>query len=192
MIPVGYMAKKVVSRPDYINVDHVTDIYSVSGCISEDFADYIIYWKHNGYWFFDSADTIESVSTTEGIDLGDNTLFYYEVYEKQYNEDEKNWKSFEPENSFETHVVEPTNKYLEGYDVVSFSGQTSAECSPLSCNHLAQEIQVNEHCLFKTFEEARSHLEKGDFKACEPGPYRIFAVYTVDNLLTNHSTRTAQ
>ena len=69
MIPVGYMAKKVVSRPDYINVDHVTDIYSVSGCISEDFADYIIYWKHNGYWFFDSADTIESVSTTEGIDL---------------------------------------------------------------------------------------------------------------------------
>lgn len=185
MIPVGYMSKKVVSRPDWLKADNVTDIYSVSGCVSEDFADYINYWKHNGYWFFDSAETIESVSTAEGIDLSRNTWFYYEVYEKQYDEDEKEWKNFKPESSFETHVIEPISKHLEGYDVVSFYGQTSAECSLLSCNHMAQEIQVNEHCLFKTFEEAKSHLEKGDFKDCEPGPYRIFSVYTVVNGLTN-------
>lgn len=185
MIPVGYMAKKVVSRPDWLKANKVTDIYSVSGCVSEDFADYINYWKHNGYWFFDSAETIESIATAEGIALSSNTLFYYEVYEKQYDEDENEWRSFEPESSFEMHVVEPITKQLEGYDVVSFYGQTSAECSPLSCNHMAQEIKVNEHCLFKTVEEAKSHLEKGDFKDCEPGPYRIFAVYTVDSGLTN-------
>ena len=185
MIPVGYMSKKVVSRPDWLKADKVADIYSVSGCIAEDFADYINYWKHNGYWFFDSAEIIESLALAEGIDLGANTLFYYEVYEQQYAADEKAWQPFEPEQSFETQVVEPTSKHLEGYDVVSFHVQTSAECSPLSCNHLAQEMQVNEHCLFNTFEEAKSHLENGDFKDCEPGPYRLFAVYTVGNGLTN-------
>ena len=186
MIAAGYMSKKVVSRPGWLKTDNVADIYSVSGCVTEDFADYINFWKHNGYWFFDSAETIESISSAEGIDLSSNTLFYYEVYEKQYDEDEKKWKSFKPESSFETSVVEPVSKHLEGYDVVSFSGQTSAECSPLSCNSMAQEIQVNEHCLFKTFEEAMSHLEKGDFKSCEPGPYRIFAVYTVGKVLINY------
>ena len=185
MIPVGYMSKKVISRPDFLKVDSVSDIYSVSGCISEDFADYIMFWKHNGYWFFNSAETIESVSTAEGIDLSSNMLFYYEVYEKQYDESEKVWKTYQPENSFETKVNEPPSKRLEGYDVVSFSGQTSAECSPLSCNYVAQEIEVNEHCLLNTFEEAKQHLENGDFINSEPGPYRIFAVYTVGNGLTN-------
>jgi hypothetical protein len=191
MIPVGYMAKRVVQRPDWLKTDTVADIYSVSGCVSEDFADYITYWKHNGYWFFDSAEVIKSVSNTEGIDLSDSTLFFYEVYEKQYDEDEKEWQCFGPETSFETHVVEPDRKHLEGYDVVSFYGGTSAECSPLSCNHMAQEIRVNEHCLFRKFDEAKLHLEKGDFKDCEPGPYRIFAVYTVDNGLKNQSSSPA-
>jgi len=186
------MAKKVVIRPDWLKTDKVRDIYSVSGCVSEDFADYINYWKHNGYWFFDSTEIIESISTVEGIDLGSTTLFYYEVYEKQYEEDEKEWQCFEPEKSFETHVVETISKHLEGYDVVSHYGQTSVECSPLSCNHMAQELRVNEHCLFKTFDEAKSHLESGDFKDCEPGPYRIYAVYTVNNGLTNQSSSSAE
>lgn len=185
MIPAGYMAKKVVSRPDWLKADKVTDVCSVSGCISEDFADYINYWKHNGFWFFNSAETIGSVAVAAGVDLSSNTLFYYEVYEKQYDENKKQWQSFEPESSFQTHVVKPIRKYLVGYDVVSFYGQTSAECSPLSCNYLAQEIQVNEHCLFNSFEEAKTHLEKGSFKGCEPGPYRIFAVYTVENGFAN-------
>ena len=52
MIPVGYLAKHVYKRPDWLQVDHVIDIFSVSGCVSENFADYIGFWKHNGYWFF--------------------------------------------------------------------------------------------------------------------------------------------
>ena len=64
MIPVGYMAKRVYKRPDWLQVDHVIDIFSVSGCVSEDFADYIGFWKHNGYWFFDSPE-ITSVITSK-------------------------------------------------------------------------------------------------------------------------------
>lgn len=50
MIPIGYMAKHVVKKPDWLQTNQVEDIYSVSNCISDDFADYINYWQHNGYW----------------------------------------------------------------------------------------------------------------------------------------------
>ena len=191
MIPVGYMVKKVSSRPEWIKNNTVLNIYSVSGCISVDFSDYINYWKHNGYWFFDSAEVIESLAIAEDMDLRGTTLFYYEVYEKQYDEDEKEWQKFEPEHSFDTHVIEPETKNLEGFDVVSFYAGTSAECSPLSCNHMAQEIKVNHQCLLETFEEAKAYLEKGFFKDCEPGPYRIFAIYTVENGLSIQSSSPA-
>jgi hypothetical protein len=49
MIPTGYMAKRVVSKPDWLNANGVEDIYSVSRCLSKGFADYITFWKHNGY-----------------------------------------------------------------------------------------------------------------------------------------------
>jgi hypothetical protein len=71
------------------------------------------------------------------------------------------------------------SRRLEGYDVVTFSVQTSPECSPLSCNNLAEGIRVNPHCLLSTFDEAKGHLEAGLFDGSEPGPYRIFAVYTI-------------
>ncbi len=42
------MAKRVSKRPDWLKAPQVIDIYSVSGCISKNFADYINYWRHNG------------------------------------------------------------------------------------------------------------------------------------------------
>jgi hypothetical protein len=111
------------------------------------------------------------------IDLTGTKYFYYEVYEFEY--DDKNaWRTFSPEASFVTNVTIPKNKHLEGFDVVTFSVGTSPECSPLSCNSLAADIKVNRHCLLTTFEEAKLSLESGIFKNAEPGPYRIFAVYS--------------
>ena len=56
------MAKKVANKPDWLKAPLVTDVYSVSGCISEDFADYIEYCKHNGYRLFDSPEIICGVA----------------------------------------------------------------------------------------------------------------------------------
>jgi hypothetical protein len=53
------MAKRVVKKPDWLKATDVDDLYSVSSCFSEDFTDYINYWKHNGYWFFDSPEIIK-------------------------------------------------------------------------------------------------------------------------------------
>ena len=177
MVPVGYMAKRVVKRPDSLPAERVSSIYSVSGCISEDFADYINFWKHNGYWLFDSPAVITDVARENNIDLAETMLFFYEVYELQFNSGE--WTPFDPEPSFGTNVSLPEAKVLEGYDVVTFYVQTSPECSPLSCNSLAAEVETNPRCLLQSFEQARQLLESGTFNDSEPGPYRIFAVYSV-------------
>jgi len=179
-IPAGYMAKKVVNKPGWLKANRVEDIYSVSGCISKDFADYIQFWKHNGYWFFDSPDIIEQVAQEHSIDLAGMTMFYYEAYEQEFDDGKEQWRPYEREQSFPTNVRMPEKKILAGFDVVSSSQENAPECSPLSCNSLADEIQTNSHCRLHDFETAKQLVETGRFKDSEPGPYRIFAVYTLD------------
>ena len=180
MIQVGYTAKRVSVRPEWIKAERVADIYSVSSCVSEDFADYIHYWKHNGYWFFDSPQIILQLARQNSIDLTGARLFFYEVHELEFDDAERQWRAFQPEPSFPTQVVLPTGKALEGYDVVTFSAGTKAECSPLSCNSLAADVATNQHCLLDSLERAQQLLEDGTFDNTEPGPCRIFAVYTTE------------
>lgn len=179
MIPVGYLAKRVESKPDFLKNDQVENIYSVSNCISKDFTDYTEYWKHNGFWMFNSQEDIRALAREHGLDLAETKMFYYEVFECQCYEDDSAWELLEPEKSFVTDVQAPAKKVLDGYDIVSFSQGNAPECSYLSCNHMAETIPVNRHCLIETFEEAKSLLSQGAFKGCEPGPCRIFAVYSV-------------
>jgi hypothetical protein len=178
VIPVGYMAKRVSKRPDWLKASQVIDVYSVSSCVSEDFADYINLWKHNGYWFFDSPEIIVNIAREDSISLDATSLFYYEAYELQF--DGEAWHPWLPDWSFSTKVLPPSRKRLEGFDVVTFSAGTSLECSPLSCNSLASNLRTNEHCLFASFEEARTNVNNGAFRDCEPGPYRILSVSSLD------------
>ena len=181
MVPVGYMAKHVVSRPDWLEAERVTDIYSVSNCISPNFADYIDYWMHNGYWFFDSPQVLSELADQNSLDLEGTRLFFYEVYERELHGDTGQWEDFKPEPSLETRVlIIPGAKQLEGYDVVTFYARTTPECSPLSCNALATEVETNQHCLLPSLERAMELLEEGTFQDTEPGPYRIFAVYSTE------------
>ena len=180
MIPAGYMAKRVSPRPEWLSSARIQDIYSVSSCVSDDFADYVNYWQHNGYWFFDSPEIIRQVCREHEIDLQGTQFFYYEVHDWEFDADLQQWQSFQPESSFVTQVVTPTQKVLKGYDVVTFCVRTVAECSPLSCNALATEVATNQHCLLTSLEEAQHLLESGKFNNTEPGPYRIFAVYSVE------------
>jgi hypothetical protein len=104
-------------------------------------------------------------------------LFFYEVFEQQF--DAGDWTPFAPDASFGTSVQLPTNERLEGFDVVTFSSQTSPEHAPLSCNGLGARVPTNSHCLIESFEEARRLLETGTFDDSERGPHRIFAAYSV-------------
>lgn len=188
MTPVGYMAKRVYKKDDWLKAckkkvfletaPQIVDVYSVSNCISHDFADYIRFWKHNGYWFFDSPEVIKGFAHENSIHLEGTSLFYYEAHEMEF--DGERWGPWSPEPSFPTNVVRPLSKQHEGFDVVSFNVKTSPECSPLSCNSIAEEVCTNAHCLFASFDEAEKSLNNGVFTDAEPGPYRIFSVYSVD------------
>lgn len=173
------MYKRVAAHPDWLGVANVIDIFSLSSCISEDFADYINFWKHNGYWLFDSPEIMQSIAAEQSISLATTRLFYYEAFEEEYDDDKNSWIPFLPEPSFKTEIQAPLSKTLEGFDVACFTGHTSPECSPLSCNADAATIPTNAHCLFGTFEEAKNAIEQGLFKNSEPGPYRIISVYTI-------------
>jgi hypothetical protein len=126
---------------------------------------------------FNSPDVITEVARENNIDLSGTVLFFYEVHELQF--DSGKWTHFAPEPSFLTDIDLPDAKAFEGYDVVNFTAQTSPECSPLSCNALAAEVETNTRCLLKSFEQTRTLLENGTFNHSEPGPYRIFGVYSV-------------
>jgi hypothetical protein len=94
--------------------------------------------------------------------------------------DGKIWSQYEAEPSIPTNVIPPQGKVLEGFDVVTFYAKNAPEHSPLSCNGVAKEIRTNQHCLLESFAEAHDRLNKGAFKNADAGPYRIFAVYSVD------------
>lgn len=76
MIQAGYMAKRVVKRPDWLEANQVVDIYSVSNCNSKEFADYINYWKHNSFWFFDSPEIIYALAGKNSIDMTETQLVF--------------------------------------------------------------------------------------------------------------------
>lgn len=179
MIPAGYMAKHVSRCTDNLDFPGVKDIYSVSGCISSQFADYIKFWRHNGYWLFDSPKVIADVGRESCIDISGTTLFYYEIYEWKYDPEEKTWFRTSPEDSFATDIEQPVNKSLEGFDISTSFNDSGPEHSPLSCNYFAESIPANAHCLLPSLEKSIALIEDDSFSHCEPGPLVIYAVYTL-------------
>ena len=103
----------------------------------------------------------------------------YELYERQFD-DQGNEEAIETADlPFAVNVSVPQHKSFKGYDVVTFYGGAGPECSSLSCNSLAREHDVNQHCLLTSLGEAISLLRQGAFEDSESGPYRIFSVYSL-------------
>jgi hypothetical protein len=91
MIPAGYMYKFAGVPPTHLTAEGVADIFSVGACTGSNspfFAEYINYWKHNGYWFHNSPEVIEQIASDEDIDLSTMTLFYYEFYEFEFDQND--------------------------------------------------------------------------------------------------------
>jgi hypothetical protein len=193
MIPIGYMAKRVGKPPGWLGPAHIVDVYSVGSCVNDNFADYTNFWKHNAYWFFDSPQVIQTLAKEHSLDLAGTRLFYYEAFEKEFSgekslEREFSRKAWRPVPSvpdrfgIPVNVVQPAEKRLEGYDVVTVWVENSPdpEHSPLSCNGFADRIPTNVHCLIDSFEQAESSINRGEFQDGEPGALRIIGVYSID------------
>ena len=179
MIELGYMAKRISERPRWLEVAVVDDVYAVANCVSEDFCDYVTHWRHNGFWLFDSPAIIREIAAESGLDLTDTALIYCRGHAKQYDSENKVWTGYDQDNAFPTNIETPLDETLAGFDVVTFSMQNSPECSPLSCNGVAANVNVNKHCLIDSLDYAIDSLENGVFDDAEPGPYRIIEVNMV-------------
>lgn len=189
MIPLGYMYKPVRKKSALLNAESVVDIYSVSGCTAPEFADFIHFWKHNGYWLFNSPEDMQTLALEHDISLSGMTLFYYEGDGKEFDlvtdpnggdDDIPQWSPVKPESSFVTNIIPPKERSLAGFDIVEYScGNSAEDCLMQCCDAIAAACKPNVHCLLDSYEEAKMHLESGIFHEHEPGPYRIVAVYVI-------------
>ena len=181
MIPLGYMAKRIVPHVEWVTEPHIEAVLSVSMCMQKPFwDDFISAWRHNEHWFFDSPATIIELAREQNISLAGLRWFYYEAHEAAYNDEAGWWCKWEPNGHTSGGVVmAQTGGELRGFDVVAYDTGTQPGCSPLSCNNLAAEIPVSRFCLFDTLEAARAAVDAGRFLNSEPGPYHIIAVWEV-------------
>ena len=110
LTPAGYLYKTVAVPAAGMDLpDNVTAIHSVSGCISKDFADYTSHWLHNGYWLFDHPQPMHEIAAEDEIDLSEMALFYYEIYEQEFDDTTRTWMAFVPDG-LPVRVAEPETK----------------------------------------------------------------------------------
>ena len=189
MIPAGYLLKRLVPPPEWLvaSPSHIREVCSVSGCVNEDLADPRETWKHNSFGLANDPALLWSLAQAAEVDLSRAELLFCTAFEEELESDgwrfdPAQWRprTPDPSASIRDDIAWPKEPLqLLGYDVVS--GDYGAVHSPLSCNRVAGEIAVNEHCLLDDFETAKEAIDAGRFGGgCEPGNYSIFAVYRME------------
>jgi len=189
MIPAGYLLKRTVPPPGWLNshVSNVEQVCSVSDCVNDNIVDPQKAWLHNGFGLANAPEVLESLAARDGVDAQGASLFYYAAYEQELDSDgwdfdPSGWhsRSRTPSSEIADEVALPANDTLTllGYDVVVFGD--FLEHSPISCNSIAATLPVNKYCLLNSLEEAIAAIDAGAFGGgCEDGAYTIFEVNLV-------------
>jgi hypothetical protein len=168
---IGYFPKRTTKRPDWLAAAGVDEIASVSSCISAGPDDWIQLWLHNRWGFYDSPEiALKAVPTALRSEFD---LFAYELYPAVFDTGDERPLAIPPSDA-----VGLDDSFVSlGYDVVSRSTGDFFECSPLSCNGMAEEVAVNSHCLLADLEAALELARRCDGAGCEPGPYYVMRVW---------------
>ncbi len=171
MIDAGYFARQIVDKPDWL-APNVREICSVSECFSAGPPDWVQQWLHHSLGWFNSPEAATSIVPPAGPSY---RLFAYRILPEEFGDGSR------------TPLVVPGDVRPDpipaayrslGFDSVSKSlpAGLGFECSPLSCNRLALELPVNEHCLFGTLEEAIAGAIRFAREQPEPGHYYVVEV----------------
>jgi hypothetical protein len=171
LILIGYFPKKVVQRPDWLTAAGVTAIRSVCECVSSGPPDWIQRWKHNDMWVYSTID-----AAWEVVPKDERSEYEMQAYRMLPTEwDEGTEKPF----AIPPLEVEPLPRGFQsvGFDVVSIENGTAGfGHSPLSCNHMAQEIRTNANCLLDDIDVAKQTASAFSSGNVEPGPYFVIEV----------------
>ena len=167
---IGYFPKKVAHRPDWLQAFGVTAIRSVSECFSKGPDDWIGHWTHNEHGVYSTQ--ADAIAVVPEADRSQFELHAYRMLPEIFVGGERL-----PFELLEI-AVEPLPQDFEtlGFDAVARSCSSHFDCSPLSCNLLAEEIETNEHCLLPTLDVAVKTALRFSLEEPEPGPYFVVEV----------------
>lgn len=173
MIDGGYFAKRIEARPDWLQAHGVSEVCSVSNCISTPPDGWIEHWRHNGFgWFNRIADATDIVPLEQRANF---RLFAYRLHPLVFQKSSRTELAVPPD--VRPEPIPATFRSL-GFDSASKSMESilGFECSPLSCNSMAAEFAVNEFCLFASLQDATAGAERFAAEQPEPGDYYVIEV----------------
>ncbi len=127
------------------------------------------YWCHNDLGFFNTRQDALSILP---LDATGFSLFAYRLLPVRYLKDQA-----QPiEIAAQSAEPLPPSFVSLGFDVVNKTFSAFFECSPLSCNGMADEMGVNRFCLLETLDEAIAFAERCAREEPEPGPFYVVEV----------------
>lgn len=183
-ILIGYLAKRVEKRPDWLKAAGVEEICSVSGCISGGLSDQAFkQWRHNGLCMYDSAPLVHALLGEEADPQGFG-IFAYKLLPVAFAKEGERPVIMDDLSEFagpppHAEPIPPGYDKL-GYDCVQTEWDKSIAgfgCSPLSCNSMALKMAVNRHCLIDTLDDAIATARTFARKQPEPGVYYVVEVW---------------
>ena len=174
MLEAGFFVKHIQPRPEFLHAPGVREICSVSTCISSGPENWIDLWLHNGFgWFNRMADAMRVIPSGQESHF---RLFAYRIHPDVFTARGR-VPLIVPENVRPEPI--PGEFRSLGFDCASKSMETilGLECSPLSCNGMADEIGANEFCLFRGLDEAIAGAQRFATEQPEPGDYYVIEVF---------------
>lgn len=173
---IGFLAKRVAARPEGLGAPAVERICSVSECQSSAPLDRIETMTFNGAGLYDTE--AEALAVVPEAERADHELHGYRAHPFLFDAGVE--EVFDPREIWPEPAQEPDLSGYErlGFDVVGWGETGFFECSPLSCQGLAERIPVNRHCLVDDLEAARElgrGLGPGDDDV-EPVTYHVVEV----------------
>jgi hypothetical protein len=167
---VGFFPKRTQPAPTEFKSGTIREIASVAECISPGPEGWIQHWKHNPMGFFDTQELASQIIENNWEEYD---LYAYKVFPVRCNDGES-----EPISIAKSQGEVPKDFHFLGYDIVTKSQADFFECSPLSCNYLANDYEVNQFCLIDELETATQALvDICQSGKAEPGPYYLFTIY---------------
>lgn len=148
---------------------NVDELCSVSHCLNPAPENWVEYWCHNDLGFFNTRQDALSILP---LDATGFSLFAYRLLPVRYLKDQA-----QPiEIAAQSAEPLPPSFVSLGFDVVNKTFSAFFECSPLSCNGMADEMGVNRFCLLETLDEAIAFAERCAREEPEPGPFYVVEV----------------
>jgi hypothetical protein len=160
-----------MKRPDWLKAAGVEEVCSVSTCVADAPDGWIDQWRHNEMWVYDTPELAWSVVAESA--RGEFDLYAYQMFPVQFDDGQQ-----QPLEIPSLQVTPlPSSFERLGLDVVSRSCGLSFECSPLSCNHMAEHVPVSRYCLVGDADVAFRLAAEFEAGGCEPGPYYVVEVW---------------